>query len=262
MLKLFGPSLTIWLLVLTGCASFVPPRPETSTIQSGRVGLLVSMSTTGLRHTHVGFTPFNDFSKHYNTKWDYEALNYEIVKESLIQAGFEVVKISKNDLFLARNDNLLEVVNKEWALSEQYSQQVEAIKKNNNLQALVTLSDIQGQFLHHRSMGALGGINYYADGAGLFSVWGGFFGIAYYAVPGIKAQVVLFDPLYRLSDYKPLDQYESREKRIMSTTAFTKPLEIKAITEDEWKPLQTELETYSRELAKDIVSSLTTVSSK
>ncbi|MFN2334804.1 MAG: hypothetical protein ABR550_10310 [Wenzhouxiangellaceae bacterium] len=220
----------------------------------GRVGVLVQTPTQGV-HTHVGTTVFNNFTREYPFELNLAQEFQSDLSERLVSAGLEPVLI--DDATLAGIDkHVVGLRDDEWAIVDQ----VEAIgdvQAQHRLDALVRVWPL-GRHVVATECSNLGCTDRYADGAGLYTR-GLLVMLQSMAVPGVDFEVILFDPLLKVSSYEPLRNIEGFGRGATLIDDFKRPEDLKSLNDAELQAVREAIAARMKALAEAIAVGLTTI---
>lgn len=247
MFALFSRGLSILLaLTLTACASISPPppAPASSVPQGARIGLLVTgMDSSGV-HEHVGTTVFNNFSAARNLPWDLGTRARTSFGAALSAAGYIVVEFTPQDLNPAAATALVEVVNQRWQVKPSAAAQVNRLRSDLKLDAVVA---VVGQPTL-ASMECTGGpcTPRMAPKSGLFTH--SMLGLTnYYAVAAFTTTVVTLAVPANLSAYAPIAP--AAATRVTPLRSMTEPKDFKAMTAAEFAPVTQAIDSHLQRIA-------------
>lgn len=241
------------VLLVSGCASFTgPPRPPEAVLENGRVGIVLKMPEQVV-HTHIGTTVFNNFSREYdfdlNLTKDFERQ----LSDNLVKAGLEPVAI-ENSALAEFDGHVVGLRDSIWYIKNE-AESVAGIRTEYRLDALIRVWPI-GRHMVAMECSSMGCNERYAEGPGLYTR--GIFGLLQsMAVPGVAFEVILFEPVFELSSYKPLRTVKGFGLNATVIDDFSRPDDLKKLSDAELRAVRDAITVRLETLAEAIASGLT-----
>ena len=239
-------TIVLCLSLNVGCASlYVPALPNYSLPEHTRIGLFVSASEFP-KHTHVGTTIFNNFSKDYEYPWKMEESIFKTFQQEIEHStGFVVLNLKDLGITNTSELNFVEVKDKQWSLVEENTSLRDSLIELG-IYAVVSISE--SPTLANLECSAYGCAEHYSEGYGLFTR--SFLGInSYFASSSFTVSIEIIDTPADIGvqqDMRDILHFNNKNKIL---TNFEAPKEFRNITQEELNPIREEILNYIKYVA-------------
>ncbi len=253
---------SIFALLFSGCVIKQPKIPKYSIEQGDQIGYLIHVAKYP-KHSHLGTTVFNNFTKEYAYDWDIENYIEKSLQQSLSKKGrYKLINLKKTQITFKDLDNLIVAEDNKWIVNKGKNSMFDTLKDKHNLKAIIEIYD--GRKLMQAIYGPYSSIYYYAEGYGLFTR--SFLGIdTYFPAPSFSANVYILNPIAKIipkcttkMPYQGFSQMTGMfaNKEENQKHEFIVPKDFKNISEKEFEPIKHRIYKFLDELNKEINSYL------
>ena len=236
----------LYIFLATGCASlYVPPVPEYALPENTKVGLLVAVSEYP-KHTHIGTTIFNNFTKEYEYAWNMEEAVFQTYKEEIEDTtGFNVINLRDHGVVDTADLDFVGVEEKQWSVVDANSDSRNSLMEKG-IYAVVSISE--APTLASLECSSYGCTEHYSQGYGLFTR--SFLGISsYVASASFIISTEIIQPPIDIGIQKDMREVTKFDNKNRTLSDFKGPAEFKNITEDELAPVKDEILEYIKSVA-------------
>ncbi|MES2206678.1 MAG: hypothetical protein V4525_07770 [Pseudomonadota bacterium] len=231
----------IFIVCLIGMGVTISYASDVKLSPNERIGLLVDVRNVPV-HSH-GAASLLARDTHREYPFDWKITNYlidQFTKKVQASTQFQVVNLAEHGIVLTDVTRLIGRNDKTWVINPEKEAIIDRLQKDFNIRTLVVLSSSSDKIMIN-GCAPFPFFCRYTNGisTGLYTRRA-MFGLEYFAVADIIADIPILDAPINLAYSDAM--IKAQKTMIKPLPAFKKPVNIKAISEEEWQPVRLAVE--------------------